>query len=77
MLEYARLNFGTIAVLDDKAAGRAAHALQIPLTGTLGLLVAAVKMGFIPSVSAAIDSVRVCGIYVDAATVSRLVIGDQ
>jgi predicted nucleic acid-binding protein len=36
VLEYARLNFGTIAVLDDKAARRAAHALQIPVTGTLG-----------------------------------------
>ena len=73
VLEYARRNSGTVAVLDD----RAARALQIPLTGTLGLVVAAVRMNLLPSLSAAIDAVRACGLYVDSATVSRLLTGDQ
>ena len=77
VLEYARRNSGTVAVLDDKAARRAARALQIPLTGTLGLVVAAVRMNLLPSLSAAIDAVRACGLYVDSATVSRLLTGDQ
>lgn len=73
VLEYARRNPGTVAVLDDKAARRAAGALDVPLTGTLGLVVAAVQMKLLPSISAAIDAVRACGLYVDSATVLRLV----
>ena len=77
VLEYARRYSGTIAVLDDKAARRAARALQIPLTGTLGLLVAAAQMSLLPSLAVAIESVRACGLYVDSATVSRLLTEDQ
>src|ERR1700758_1617197 len=44
VLKYARRNSGTVAVLDDKAARRLARALDIPLTGTLGIIVAAVQM---------------------------------
>ena len=51
VLEYARRNSSTIAVLDDKAARRAARALHIPLTGTLGLIVAAAQMKLLPSLS--------------------------
>ena len=72
VLEYARRNSGTVAVLDDKAARRAAHALNIPLTGTLGIIVAGVQMKLVPSLSTAIDAVRACGLYVDSTTVSRL-----
>jgi predicted nucleic acid-binding protein len=34
VLEYARRNPGTVAVLDDKAARRSAAALNIPVVGT-------------------------------------------
>jgi predicted nucleic acid-binding protein len=43
VLEYAHRNPGTIAVLDDKAARRAARALEVPITGTLGMLLAAAQ----------------------------------
>jgi predicted nucleic acid-binding protein len=72
VLEYARRNPGTTAVLDDKAARRAARTLQIPLTGTLGLLVAAVRNKLLPSLRDAIEAVRACGLYVDPATASAL-----
>jgi predicted nucleic acid-binding protein len=76
VLEYARRNSGTLAVLDDKAARRVARALDIPLTGTLGIIVAAVQMKLLPALSAAIDAVRACGLYVDSATVARLLMDD-
>ena len=72
VLEYARRNPGTTAVLDDRAARRAALALHIPLIGTLGLLAAAAKSKLLPSLKDAIDAVRTCGLYVDPAITSAL-----
>ena len=43
VLEIARRNPGTVAVLDDKAARRAATMLGLPVIGTLGILVAATQ----------------------------------
>ena len=77
VLEYARRNPGTTAVLDDKATRRAALALHIPLTGTLGLLVAAAKSELLPSLRDAIDTVRACGLYVDPDTASALIEGER
>jgi predicted nucleic acid-binding protein len=72
VLEYARNHPGVVAVLDDKAARRAATALGIPLAGTLGLLVAAADRGLIPSLAQGIDAVKRSGLYVDPATVAAL-----
>lgn len=72
MFEYARRNPGTTAVLDDGAARRAALVLHIPLTGTLGLLVAPVNSKLLPSLLDAIDVVRSCGLHVDPVTASAL-----
>ncbi len=72
VLEYARDHPGTVAVLDDKAARRAALALKLPLTGTLGLLLAAVEGGLLPSLAESIDAVRRSGLYVDPATIAAL-----
>ena len=73
VLEHAQRNPGTIAILDDKAARRAAKVLQVPVTGTLGVLLAAVRSGFLPSLAEAIQTVRACGLYVDPATASALI----
>jgi predicted nucleic acid-binding protein len=73
VLEYARRNAGTTAVLDDRAARRAALALHIPLTGTLGLLAAAAKNKLLPSLREAIDTVAACGLYIDPVTASALI----
>jgi len=64
VLEYARRNPGTTAVLDDRAARRAAL--------TLSLLVAAARSKLLPSLLEAIDVVRSCGLYVDPVTASAL-----
>lgn len=68
VLEYAWRNPGTVAVLDDKAARRAARALELPLTGTLGLLVAAVESRVLPSLAGAIEAAKRSGLYVDPTT---------
>jgi predicted nucleic acid-binding protein len=73
VLEYARQNVGTIAVLDDKAARRAAQALQIPYTGTLGLLLAAVEKELLPSITKAMDDVKHAGLYIDPVVEAALI----
>jgi predicted nucleic acid-binding protein len=72
VLEYARRQIGTTAILDDRSARRAAHALGISVTGTLGVVAAAAQRGLLPSLADAINTVRKCGLYVDEQLVSRL-----
>ena len=72
MLEFARRNPGTVAVLDDKAARRAAAMLGVPVIGTLGILVAATQSGLVPDFSTAADAVMRCGLYADPVTVAKL-----
>jgi hypothetical protein len=73
VLEYARRQIGTTAILDDRAARRASHALGVSVTGTLGVVTAAVHRGLLPSLVDAINAVRKCGLYVDELLVSRLI----
>jgi predicted nucleic acid-binding protein len=73
VLEYARRNPGTVAVLDDKAARRSASALNIPVVGTLGLLLAAKQSGLLESLQGAVDRVRNSGLFVDDSVVSRII----
>lgn len=72
VLEIALRNAGTVAVLDDKAARRAATTLGIPLIGTLGLLVAATQSGLLPDFAIAAEAVMRAGLYADPATVEKL-----
>lgn len=72
VLEYAWRQPGTVAVLDDKAARRAARALDLPMTGTLGLLTAAVESGLLPSLAEALEAARQSGLYIAPATVTHL-----
>ncbi len=50
---------GTIAVLDDALARRVAGTLEIPFTGTLGLLLDAKKAGLIPVIRPVLDALQV------------------
>lgn len=73
VLEYAYRSPGTIAVLDDKAARRSAVALNIPVVGTLGLLLAARQSRLLPSLQVAVDRVKSCGLFVDDAVAWRVI----
>jgi predicted nucleic acid-binding protein len=72
VLEMAMRNAGTVAVLDDKAARRAATILRIPVIGTLGILVAAAQSGLVPDFATAAEAVIRAGLYADPATVEAL-----
>lgn len=72
VLEFARRNPGTVAVLDDKASRRAAAVLGIPVIGTLGILVAATQSGLVPDFSIATEAVMRAGLYVDPVTLNIL-----
>lgn len=72
VLEFARLNPSHVAVLDDRAARRAAAALGVPVCGTLGVLALARRAGAIPSFTDAAKAVRKAGLYIDDAVVEEI-----
>jgi len=72
VLEFARLNPGHVAVLDDRAARRAAAALGVLVCGTLGVLALARRSGAIPSFPNAATAVRKAGLYIDDAVVKEI-----
>ena len=49
---------GAIAVLDDALARQIAEALEIPLTGTLGLLIDAKRAGLVTAVAPLLDQLQ-------------------
>jgi uncharacterized protein len=49
---------GAVAVLDDATARSAAGLLELPVTGTLGLLLDAKKAGLIPAIHPLLDALQ-------------------
>jgi predicted nucleic acid-binding protein len=72
VLEWARLQGDCTAVLDDRAARRAAEALGVPVTGTLGLVARATRIGLIASFREAAQTLRVAGLHLDPKLVERI-----
>jgi predicted nucleic acid-binding protein len=54
---------GSVVVLDDLAARQCAHALNIPIEGTLGLLLIAKQVGLISAVRPVLEHLRQTGMY--------------
>jgi predicted nucleic acid-binding protein len=52
------------ASLDDLAARRCARALNVPLQGTLGLILVAKELGMVSAVRPVLDLLRQTGMYV-------------
>jgi predicted nucleic acid-binding protein len=52
------------AILDDLAARRCARALNVPLQGTLGLILVAKELGMVSAVRPVLDLLRQTGMYV-------------
>ncbi len=72
VIEHTRRNPDYTAVIDDKAARRAAKVLGVKLIGTLGLIALAVRIGLIPSFPDAVGRLRNAGFYVDETTVETI-----
>jgi predicted nucleic acid-binding protein len=68
VLALARQRGGCRVVLDDYKGRAAADALGLPKIGTLGILVAAARLGLVPSLRSAVGAVRAAGMYLDEAT---------
>lgn len=72
VIAFAMAHPGTMVVLDDKAARRVARGLDLPLTGTLGILIAAAQSQLIADLSVALSGVAAAGLYIDPAVMAEL-----
>ena len=70
-LEKAR----TGVVLDDLQARKCAELFEIPLIGTLGLVVLAKRKGLITLVKPFIERLAAVGLYISSAILTRILIG--
>jgi predicted nucleic acid-binding protein len=71
VLSYAVTHPGWKAIVDDGAARRCAHALSIPLLGTLGILLRARQTGLISSTIPPLKALRAEGIHLDDSVIRR------
>ena len=72
VLSAAHRRDGWTAVVDDGAARRCAQALEIPVVGTLGVLVVARKVGTIEAVRPVVDHLVQPGLHVGKEVVERV-----
>lgn len=72
VIEYARSHPGTTALLDDRAARRAATALHIPVYGTLAVAARHVVRSGLMSFDDAVDRLRAAGLHVADAVVEAV-----
>ena len=63
VLSWALAHPGAEAIVDDLAARRCAATLQIPVRGTLGLVLLAKRRGVIPSARNVLNQLRDSGMY--------------
>jgi predicted nucleic acid-binding protein len=62
---------GSEVVLDDRAARRCARALGVPVLGSVGLVLAAKRLGSIPAARPIVEDLRRAGLYLDDAFVAE------
>ncbi len=71
VLTWAYANPKTEAIVDDLAARRCAAALEIPVRGTLGLVLVAKQRGEIDSARQLLDRLRQAGMYLSDSVMNR------
>ncbi len=67
------------AILDDALARDCARAFQVPLIGTLGVILRAKKLGLIPSAAQVFAAVRQAGLHLDDSVIRMVLVkaGEQ
>lgn len=70
VLGWALSHPGTQAIVDDWAARRCAAALNIPVRGTLGLVLAAKRRGVIPNARPLVEKLVAAGMYLSERVVN-------
>jgi predicted nucleic acid-binding protein len=61
---------GAVAVIDDREARRAAHALGVPVVGTLGIVLQAARDGRVESPAMLVQALRDVGLHLDERAVA-------
>jgi predicted nucleic acid-binding protein len=72
VIEYARLNPGTVALLDDRAARKVAVAVGLAVFGTLSIIARWAALDSSRSFDEAISLLRKACLYVDERTVQAV-----
>ena len=78
VLSWALANKNTEAIIDDLAARRCAAALQIPVRGTLGIILTAKRRGEISAARPLLEKLRQNGMYLSDKVLNKalLLIGE-
>lgn len=63
VIEYARLQRRCAALMDDRAARRAAFAIGIKAYGTLSIIARAARLGKVKSFYEAVEALKAAGLY--------------
>jgi predicted nucleic acid-binding protein len=71
VLALARAESGAIVVIDDQGARRCARSLDIPLIGTLGLVLRARREGRIPAARPVVERLRGSGMYLSDQVINE------
>lgn len=74
VLSWALSRPGTIAVIDDFAARKCAQVLQIPMKGTLGLILLAKARGQIPAARPVVQELRRAGLYLSDELIAQVLV---
>ncbi len=72
VLTGAYVNQNAEAIIDDLAARRCAAALDIPVRGTLGLVLTAKQRGIIPAAKPIIEDLHQAGMYLSGKVINQV-----
>lgn len=73
VLQWALSHRGVEAVLDDRAARQCARTLDIPVRGTLGVLLKARQRGLIDTIKPALDRLVAAGFYIHPSVLAKAI----
>ena len=71
VLALASEHPGTEAIIDDLAGRKCAASLNIPVRGTLGIVLVAKKRGLIPEAQPVIEDIMTAGLYLSRKVVDE------
>lgn len=71
VLTLAAIEQGAWAVIDDREARRCARTLNIPVIGTLGLVLLAKQLGEVPLARSVVEHLRISGMYLSDQVVDE------
>lgn len=71
VLAWAHSHPGTLAILDDAQARRCAKSLQVPLIGTLGIVLRARSAGLIPAARPVLKRLVAQGMYLSGEVIEK------